>query len=129
MALPQVSATGNVVDSPALRFTWAGNPVLNLRVACNERKKDENNKWVDARTVYLNVTVWGATAEAAAETIEKGTEVTVIGRLSEREYTDKEGVQRKQINVDADAIARTIGRATKPKTEAASTPAFDEEPF
>lgn len=127
MALPQVTATGNVTDSPTLRHTKTGTAVLNVRVACNERKKDENNNWVDARTVFLNVTVWGDKAEAAAEALDKGVEVTVVGRLSEREYQDKNGNPRTQITIDADTIAATIGRVTKPVGQA---PAYDAEvPF
>lgn len=127
MALPQINLTGNVTDSPALRHTKAGHPVMNLRVACNERKKDDSGKWVDGRTVFLDVTVWGDKAEAAAELVDKGTEVTVIGRLSEKEYTDKDGNLRKQLTIDADTLACTVGRGGKPK--AASTQSFDEEPF
>lgn len=127
MALPQVVATGNITDSPTLRHTRDGKPVLNLRIACNERKKDDTGKWVDARTVYLDVTVWGPTADAAAETLDKGTEVTVIGRLTEREYTDREGVQRRRLDITADTISRTIGRVSKPVTPPART--YEEEPF
>lgn len=126
MTLPQVTLTGNLTNDPELRYTGKGTALLKLRVACNERKKDDRGEWVDGRSAFLNVNAWGGKAERAAETLKKGDEVIVIGRLSIDKYTDKDGNERQSIEIDADQVAST-GKA--PRSSAPRPPVDDEDPF
>lgn len=129
MALPQITATGNLTEDPVLRHTKSGDPVVNLRLACNERKKDDQGNWTDGRTVYLSVSAWRTLADVAVEELAKGMEITVTGRLSTREYTTQAGETRTSVEIDADTIARTLGRR-KASAPSATAFAYDEsDPF
>lgn len=133
MALPSITATGNIAVDPVLRFNKNGDPVLGFLMICNERRKDDNGNWVDGKNLAINVSVWRTAAEDAAENLIKGDQVTVVGRISTRDYTDANGDTKRVIDLDADTIAKTFGRR-KPAAPAAEvhnpfSHALDEEPF
>lgn len=111
MALPRITGTGNLTRDPDLTFTPSGVARANLSVACNDRKQDENGKWIDGETTYLNVTAWRALAENVAESLRKGDAVTVTGRLRTRKY-EKDGETKSITEVDADSIAFDLKRSS-----------------
>ena len=56
------------------------------------RRQDRaTGEWVDTNTSYATVVCWRKLATNAAECLRKGDPVMVRGRLSVREYDDKEG--------------------------------------
>ncbi len=113
MSLPAITLTGNAVDDPQLRFTPAGLAVVTIRVACGSRKLNKaTNEWEDGDTTFLTVSAWRQTAENVAESVTKGTSVTVTGRLKQRSYEANDGTQRTVYEVDADSIAVDLGRCT-----------------
>jgi len=58
----------------------------------------------EQRALLLPYTAWGRQAELAAEYLAKGRQVYVEGRLRREEYTDREGVQRTSLEVNASDI-------------------------
>ena len=61
--------------------------------------------------MFIDLVLWGRDAEYAARTCQKGTFVEVGGRLVQRSYTDRDGNDRKVMEVkvrDFHAKARTI---------------------
>lgn len=66
--------------------------------------------WGDKKqTLWMQVTVFGKTAEFAAK-LSKGDEVIVSGRLEPNVWTDKNGVERKDIVMTADTVDRVGGK-------------------
>lgn len=128
MALPSIDATGNLCGDPELRYTNAQVPFVKLRLACNERKKD-GDKWVDGRTTYLDVVAWRDLAEQAANTLVKGEKVRVTGRLTQSEYTTKDGEKRTGYELSADGIYRGLVAVPAQPDRGPASSAFDEEPF
>lgn len=115
MSLPQITATGNLTQDIELRYTTTGKPVATAKIACNERKF-ENNQWIDGETCYITVTIWNTAAENAVQTIFKGDTVTVVGKLSQRKYTTKDGQEKSVYEVIADSIAADLRRTAFLKT-------------
>ena len=70
-----VSITGNLTDSPELRFTPSGAPVANFSVAVTPRVKDRDG-WKDGETSFFRCTAWRSLAENLAE-LDKGTRILV----------------------------------------------------
>lgn len=93
MPVPTITAEGRLTATPELRFIPSGKAVANFTLACSDRKK-EGDEWVDGDKCFLNVTVWGTAAENVAETLIKGDEVLVQGKLSQREYETRDGEKR-----------------------------------
>lgn len=46
------------------------------------------------QTEWHNIIAWGKTAEFMAESLKKGSEVAIQGKLSHRSYEDKDGITR-----------------------------------
>lgn len=134
--LPMVYLTGNAVSDPELRFTLSGKAVAKFRVASNNRVKGADGEWRDGEACFLDVTVWESKAETLVEQVSKGTAVMVAGRLSQRNWEDKEGNKRTNYDVTADEVAVVVkGVKSQRRAEAdpwAAVPASndsDEAPF
>jgi len=108
MALPQLTATGNLTDDPSLRLTPAGKAVANFTVACNKKRKTEAGGWEDVASCFLNCTVWDRDAEAVAEELRRGSQVTVVGALKQRTYDDRDGNKRTAYDVDVYSVALVV---------------------
>lgn len=111
MSLPRITATGNLVADPDLRFLNSGTAVANFRIACGSRRKNrDTGQWEDGDTTFLTVNAWKGLGENIASQASKGTKVTVEGRLKQREYTTKDGSNRTVFEVEADEIALPVSR-------------------
>lgn len=110
----KVFLLGNLGKAPQVRYTQDGRPVATLSVATTETWTDKGGNRQE-RTEWHSVNVWGKTAEACGEYLEKGSQVHVEGSLRSREYADKEGVSRKVWEVQADQV--TFVGARKPQDD------------
>jgi single-strand DNA-binding protein len=97
----RVVLTGNLTKDPELRSLPSGASVCDLRVACNTRRKVEN-EWVD-KPNFFDVKVWGAQGESVARYLTKGRGVAIDGRLEWREW-DTDGGKRQAVEIIADAV-------------------------
>lgn len=96
---------GRVCFEPELRYTGSGTPVATLRIATDEyRGKDDATGEKKIETEFHDVVLWAGKAEFAAEYIHKGDAVLVQGKLHSRTYKDREGNERKVVEVKADVI-------------------------
>ena len=114
MALPTITAQGNLVFEPDFQVTASGISRCKLRIACNERKKADNGVWSDGDTSYFDVVLWRGLAEAAADSFKKGQPILVVGKVRVSKYEDKNGVERTAVEITADEIAAVV-KANKAK--------------
>lgn len=112
MSLPTLSGTGRLIDDPELRFTPSGKAVAKVRIAFNSRKKNDQGEWVDDKVFFANGTIWGQEAENVAESLQRGIEVVVTGRLETRSYENKDGEKRSVMELLVDSIGPTLRYAT-----------------
>ena len=107
-----MTAVGNLTKDPELRFTAAGKAVANIVIACNERKFDkETNQWTEGNTVYITGTIWGKTAENAADSLRKGMQVIAVGVLKQHDFEDKQGAQQRRLELEIDTIGAGLNNA------------------
>ena len=105
----RVVLVGNLTRDPELRHTPGGTPVCSLRVAVNDRKRDESGNWVDAPN-YFSISVFGNQAENCAQYLSKGRPVGVDGKLRWREWQTQDGSKREAVEVVADSVQFLGGR-------------------
>lgn len=67
-------------------------------LATNESYKDKQGEWKDS-TEWHNVVIWGEGANRAEQMLKKGQLVYIEGKLTHRQWTDKEGVNRNMTEV------------------------------
>lgn len=75
----RVVLMGNLTRDVVLRQTASGTAVADLGLAVNDKVK-RGNEWVDEPT-FVDVTLWGRTAEVGSEYLAKGASVLIEGRL------------------------------------------------
>lgn len=123
MADNHVSVTGNVTREPEMKYLPNGSANLRLGVAVNRRWQDKQSGDWKEETSFFDVVCWRDLAENVAETVVKGTRVTVNGRLEQRSWDDKEtGAKRSVVEISADDVAVSLRWATAvvTKTERSS---------
>lgn len=99
--LNDVIIVGRLIRDPELRHTQTGTAVASLTLACDRDFKPQNG---EKETYFIDVVVWGKTAEFAANYFTKGRMAIVEGRLQVRNWQDKDGNKRKTAEVVADRM-------------------------
>lgn len=112
---------GRIGNDPELKYTSAGQAVVKLSIAVDRPAK----QGAEAGTDWFNVTVWGKTAEFAAQYLGKGRKVYLAGRLAINEWEGKDGKTRRSPEITAAELIALDSRTGGSKEEAAD----DEIPF
>src|ERR671930_2345047 len=108
----QIIIVGNLTDDPELRYTPNGAAVVKFRVAVNRRYKDQTGEWKDGETSYFTVNAWRTLAENVAESLARGANVIVVGRLQQRSWETQEGDKRTVVEIEADEVGPSLRWAT-----------------
>jgi single-strand DNA-binding protein len=119
MNLNNVQLVGNVVRDPEIHRTPNGTPVTNISLGVNEvvQVVDDMKKKI---TTFVDVQVWGTSAENLAKLVHKGEELFVQGSLRQETWDDKQtGKNRSKVFVRADSWQFTQYRATEAARHAA----------
>lgn len=100
--LNHITIIGRLTRDPELRRTGNGVPVASFTIAC---ERDITNKQTgEKETDFIDCTAWRSTAEFVSKCFSKGRMIVVSGRLQIRNYTDKEGIQRRNAEIVADSV-------------------------
>ena len=102
--------TGNVTRDPELRYTPSGSAVCSFGVATNHSIK-KGEEWTDLPTFH-NIVVWGKQGEYISNNIKKGTKVSIVGRIDNRQYDAKDGTKK----YISEIVAETVIPFTERKT-------------
>ncbi|MDI2130451.1 single-stranded DNA-binding protein [Yinghuangia seranimata] len=114
-----ITVVGNLTADPELRFTPSGAAVANFTVASTPRTFDrQTNEWKDGEALFLRCSIWRQAAENVAESLQKGMQVIVQGRLKQRSYETKEGEKRTTYELEVDEIGPSLKFATAKVTKA-----------
>lgn len=101
-SLNRVLLIGRLTRDPNKRATPAGLVVVELGIAVNRRFKSNGGE--DREEVcFVDVTVWGKSAEWCAESLGKGSAVFVEGRLKLDQW-EKDGQKRSRMTVVAENV-------------------------
>ena len=103
----RVILMGNLTRDIDLKYTQSGTAVTEIGLAVNDRVK-KNGEWVD-ETTFVDVTLWGRTAEVAGEYLGKGSPILIEGRLKLDQW-EQEGQKRSKLKVIADHMRLLGGR-------------------
>jgi single-strand DNA-binding protein len=96
----KVILIGNLGRDPEVRRLNSGDPVVNFSVATTESWRDKASGEKRDRTEWHNVVIFNENLGRIAEQyLRKGSKVYLEGQLQTREYTDKDGNQRKTTEV------------------------------
>ena len=103
-----VVLVGRLTRDPELRKTSTGMGVASFTIACDDSRKGPNGEKV---TIFMNVSVFGNSADTVVKFTRKGSLVGVVGRLTQRKYT-----RRKTAEAPAETGAKPKRKYTRRKT-------------
>jgi single-strand DNA-binding protein len=96
----KVILVGNLGRDPEVRRLPSGDAVVSFSVATSESWKDKSSGERKEKTEWHNVSIFNENLGRIAEQyLKKGSKVYLEGALQTREYTDKDGNQRKATDV------------------------------
>jgi single-strand DNA-binding protein len=124
----KITIVGYLGRDPELRYTPQGTPVCDFSVATTERRKDKSGEFQD-NTTWFRVSFFGRLAEVANQYLAKGRQVYVEGRLTQREWQDRDGNTRFSLEVtgtDLQFIGSRSDEPSGPREERPSKPAVRE---
>lgn len=130
----RVILVGNLTRDPELRHIPSGTAVAEIGMAINDRVK-KGDQWID-ETTFVDITLWGRTAEVANEYLSKGSPALVEGRLK-LDTWEKDGQKRSKLKVVGDKMQLLGGKSDSSQQggyqsrDSVSAPAspVDEDPI
>jgi single-strand DNA-binding protein len=145
----KVILMGNLTRDPELRYTPKGTAIAKIGLAVNRNWTSESGEKKEEVT-FIDVDVFGRTAENVGQYMRKGRPILVEGRLKLDQWDDKQtGQKRQRLGVIAETIqflgsapgagegtpsaprvARpAAGSAPAPESGDSEPPADDDVPF
>lgn len=88
-----VRLIGHLGMNPDVKTYNSGKRMAKFSLATSETFKNENGE-KQTETIWHNLVLWGKPAELAERFLKKGSEIAIEGKISNRNYTDKDGVKR-----------------------------------
>lgn len=103
MSINVVVISGNLTRDPELRHTNGGTAILSFGVAVNDRRRNPHTQEWEDYPNFVDVTVFGARAEALSRYLSKGTKVALSGKLRYSSW-ERDGQKRSKLEVIAEEI-------------------------
>jgi len=89
----KVQLIGRLGQDPEIVNLESGKKLAKFSLATNENYTNTKGEKVE-NTQWHNVVAWGKTAEIVEKYVNKGQEIAVEGKLTTRDWEDKEGNKR-----------------------------------
>lgn len=110
---PLVTIVGNLVADPEARVSQAGKSWVTFRIASTPRVRDgQSGDWSDGEPLWIGCRAYGDYADNIAASLKKGVRVIVLGRLTQRSYTDNQGQQRTSLDLEVEEVGPALRFAT-----------------
>ncbi|MFL0683422.1 MAG: single-stranded DNA-binding protein [Algoriphagus aquaeductus] len=118
----KVQLIGRLGDKIEIKTLESGKVVGRVNIATNEVYRNAKGEKV-TETTWTNLVIWGKNAEILDKYTDKGSEIAVEGKLSNRSYTDKNGEKKYITEVVVNEILLLGGgsKVEKAQMEAATS--------
>ena len=98
----KVILLGNLTRDPDLRYTPTGMPVCEFPLAVHHRYR--LNDEIREEVCFIDIVAFGKVGERAKSSLQKGAQVLVDGRLSQRRWETAEGKPRSKYEIIATTV-------------------------
>ena len=102
-SLNRVFLIGNAGRDAELRFLANGTAQASFSLAVNRNQRGPDGEWVQ-ETDWFNVVAWRELAERLPQTVTKGQQVYVEGRLSIRSWDGDDGKKQYRTEIVANSV-------------------------
>ncbi len=112
----KVILVGNLTRNIELRYLPSGQALAKCGIATNRRFKDAGGMQKD-ETMFIDITIWGRSAEIANQYLRKGSRVLIEGRLTLEQWTDQNGQKRSRHSITVETLKMLDRRGEGPGAE------------
>jgi len=127
--LNKIMLIGNLGRDPELQVTSDGTPFTRFSLAVSRTYKTNSGEKKE-ETEWFNIVAWRQLAETCERYLHKGSKVYIEGRLTQRKYTDKNGIERSTVDVIANDMEMLTPKAASSGPESYSAGSGDDrDPF
>jgi single-strand DNA-binding protein len=110
---------GNLGKDPDMSYTTSGTAVTKFSLAVNRVTKVGGER--KEETEWFNIVAWNQLAETCNNYLKKGQKVFVEGRVQQRKYTDKNGVERNTMDVIINDMEMLTPKSQQPNNAGADS--------
>lgn len=103
MSLNKVLLIGNAGADPVVRYLDIDTKMATVSIATNEHYKDKSGQSREY-TEWHNIVCWNSLADAAEESVHKGSLVYVEGKLRTRSWNDAQGIRHTATEIHAESL-------------------------
>ena len=96
--LNKIMLIGNLGRDPELQVTSDGTPFTRFSLAVSRNYTTKSGERRE-ETEWFNIVAWRQLAETCERYLHKGSKVYIEGRVTQRKYTDKNGLERTSVDV------------------------------
>lgn len=114
-----VALMGRLTYEPELRTTPSGTSVLRFQVACD---RSYQKAGAERQADFIDCVAWAQRAEFISRYFHKGSMIAIEGTIQTSNYTDKDGNNRKQVEV----LANNVSFCGSKAESGTSNPAFSQ---
>lgn len=114
MSLNRTVLMGRLTADPILRYTATNLPVTSFALAVEKDTKDKETGKRGAD--FFEIVCWRSTAEFVGKHFTKGMQIVVSGSLQTRIWKDKDGNNRKTVEIVADVVYFADGKRDREPT-------------
>ena len=122
----RVMLIGRLTAKPELRYTGSNIPYARFSIAIN---RTFSNSQGQRGTDFINIIIWRKQAENVCNFLDKGSLVSVEGRLQSNSYDDKDGNKRYSLDVVADSVQFLESKSQAQSRQNASYNAQNVTPY
>src|SRR5258708_37061505 len=99
----KVLLMGNLTRDVEMRYTPSGQPLATFGLAVNRKFRDSKTNEMREEVTFVDIDVWGKSAETAHQYLSKGKPIFIEGRLKLDQWDDKAtGQKRSKLKVVAE---------------------------
>lgn len=109
----KVILVGNLTRDVELRYLPSGSALAKIGLATNRRFKKQDGSQGE-EVCFIDVNLFGRTAEVANQYLRRGSKILVEGRLVLESWTDQSGQKRSKHSVTAESMQMLDGKGGTP---------------
>jgi len=107
----KVILIGNLTRDVELRYTQGGSAIAKFGLAVNRNWKDRNTGEKREEVCYIDINIFGRSAEVANQHLAKGKRILVEGRLQFEQWQDQTGQKKSKHSISAESFQFLDSRA------------------
>ena len=100
----KIIVVGNLTRDVELRYTASSSAIAKFGLAINRNWKDRNTGEKREEVCYVDVNIFGRSAEVANQHLAKGKKILVEGRLQFEQWQDQTGQKRSKHSISAESF-------------------------